>query len=125
MSGSVNCVMLTGYLGRDPEGRDAGDGTRFVRLAIATSRSWKDKETGQRKEKTQWHRVVVTPDNKGAGAFAEKFLRKGSLVHVTGELQYDTYTGQDGVQRHSVEIVVDRGGQVIGLDNSKRITEAA
>lgn len=128
MSGSVNSVMLVGRLGQDPEVRTSGDGVDFVHLSVATSESWKDRDTGQRKEITEWHRVVVPGgerDNRGAAEFAKKFLRKGALVAVQGKLRTRAYTSKDGVERSSTEILVDRNGSVNGLDSPKRSADAA
>ncbi len=106
MAGSVNKVILVGNLGRDPEVRFAQDGTKIVNLSIATSESWKDKATGDRREKTEWHRVVIFNDR--LADVAERFLRKGSTVFLEGALQTRKWTGQDGIEKYTTEVVLQR-----------------
>ncbi|GAB6053180.1 single-stranded DNA-binding protein [Magnetospira thiophila] len=115
MAGSVNKVILVGNLGRDPEVRFAQNGSKIVNVSVATSESWKDKQTGDRKEKTEWHRVVIF--NERLADVAEKFLRKGSKVYVEGSLQTRKWTGNDGVEKYTTEIVLDRfRGELTMLD---------
>ena len=104
MSGSVNKVILVGNLGRDPEVRFTQDGKKIVNFSIATSESWKDKQTGERREKTEWHRIVVFSD--GLAGVAEKFLKKGALVYIEGTLQTRKWSGSDGVEKYTTEIVL-------------------
>jgi single-strand DNA-binding protein len=106
MSGSVNKVILVGNLGRDPEVRHATDGTRIVHLSLATSDVWKDKATGERKDRTEWHRVVIFNDK--IGEIAEKYLHKGSRVYVEGQLQTRKWTDQSGQEKYTTEIILPR-----------------
>lgn len=106
MSGSVNKVIILGNLGRDPEVRQTQDGTKIVHLAIATSERWKDRQTGEPREKTEWHRVVIFNDR--LGDVAEKYLAKGRPVYVEGQLQTRKWTDQSGQERYSTEIVLQR-----------------
>ena len=92
--GSVNRVMLLGNVGRDPEVRHTQDGKPIVNLSIATSESWRDKSSGERKEKTEWHRVVIF--NEGLAMVAEAYLKKGSSVYIEGQLQTRKWTDKDG-----------------------------
>ena len=119
MSSSVNKIFLIGNLGVDPEIRTMGSGGEFARLSVATSDSWKDRETGERREKTEWHRVVIWDEN--LTGICKRFLKKGSKVYVEGTIQTRSYTGQDGVERHSTEIVLNRGrGVLTMLDSAPR-----
>src|ERR1043166_2808703 len=104
MAGSVNKVILIGNLGRDPEIRRTQDGRPIANLSIATSDSWKDKTTGERKEKTEWHRVVIF--SEGLCRVVEQYLKKGSKVYLEGSLQTRKYTDKDGVEKYSTEIVL-------------------
>lgn len=106
MTGSVNKVILLGNLGRDPEVRQTQDGTKIVHLAIATSERWTDKQTGEKREKTEWHRVVIFNDR--LGDVAEKYLAKGRQVYVEGQLQTRKWTDQTGKERYTTEIVLQR-----------------
>jgi single-strand DNA-binding protein len=106
MAGSVNKVILVGNLGRDPEVRTSQDGSKIVNLNIATSESWKDRSSGERKEKTEWHRVVIF--NPNLADIAERYLRKGSSVYVEGALQTRKWTDQQGVEKYSTEVVIGR-----------------
>ncbi len=106
MAGSVNKVILVGNLGRDPEIRTSQDGSKIVNLSIATSETWKDRGTGERKEKTEWHRVVIF--NPNLADVAERFLKKGSSVYVEGALQTRKWTDQSGAERYSTEVVIGR-----------------
>lgn len=117
MSGSVNKVILIGNVGRDPEVRFAQSGDKIVSLSIATSESWKDKNSGERKEKTEWHRVVVF--NKHLADVAEQYLRKGSKVYLEGSLQTRKWTDQSGVEKYSTEVVLQNfRGELTMLDSS-------
>ncbi len=104
MAGSINKVILVGNLGRDPEVRFAQSGNKIVNFSIATSDTWKDKESGERKEKTEWHRVVIFSD--GLATIAEKYLKKGSKVYVEGALQTRKWTGNDGIDKYTTEVVL-------------------
>lgn len=106
MSGSVNKVILIGNLGRDPEVRTLGSGDRVANLRIATSESWRDKASGERKEKTEWHSVVVFNDN--IVKVCEAYLRKGSTVYIEGSLATRKWTDQSGAEKYSTEIVIQR-----------------
>src|SRR3954467_4647891 len=106
MAGSVNKVILIGNLGKDPEIRRLGSGEPVVNLSLATSESWKDKSTGERKEKTEWHRVVIF--NENIARVAEQYLKKGSKVYVEGQLQTRKWTDQSGQEKYSTEVVIQR-----------------
>jgi single-strand DNA-binding protein len=115
MAGSVNKVILVGNLGRDPEVRYAQNGNKIVNMSLATSDSWRDKATGERKEKTEWHRIVIF--NERLAEVAEKYLKKGSKVYVEGALQTRKWTGNDGQERYTTEVVIDRfRGELTMLD---------
>ena len=115
MAGSVNKVILVGNLGRDPEIRRTQDGRPIANLSIATSESWRDKNTGERKEKTEWHRVVVFNDR--VADVAEKYLKKGAKIYVEGSLQTRKWTDQGGQERYTTEIVIGRfNGTLTMLD---------
>ena len=103
MAGSVNKVILVGNLGRDPEVRHSQAGAKIVNFSLATSETWKDKNTGERREKTEWHRVVIF--SEGLARIAESYLRKGSKVYIEGSLQTREYE-KDGIKRYSTEIVL-------------------
>src|ERR1700692_3271568 len=116
IAGSVNKVILIGNLGRDPEVRRLTSGDPVVNLSIATSESWRDKATGERKERTEWHRVVIF--NENLAKVAEQYLRKGSKVYLEGQLQTRKYTDKDGTERNSTEVVVPRfRGELTLLDS--------
>jgi single-strand DNA-binding protein len=104
MAGSVNKVILVGNLGRDPESRSFQNGGKVVNLRIATSESWKDRNTGDRKEKTEWHSVAIF--NEALAGVAERYLRKGSKVYLEGALQTRKWTDQKGEERYSTEVVL-------------------
>ena len=104
MAGSVNKVILVGNLGRDPEIRSTQDGTRIATLNLATSENWRDKMSGERKEKTEWHRVVIF--NEGLCKVAEQYLKKGAKVYIEGQLQTRKWTDQSGVEKYSTEVVL-------------------
>jgi single-strand DNA-binding protein len=104
MAGSVNKVILVGNLGRDPEIRYTQDNKKIANLNVATSDSWKDKNTGERREKTEWHRVVIF--SEGLANIAEKYLRKGSKVYLEGQLQTRKWQDKDGIDRYTTEVVL-------------------
>jgi single-strand DNA-binding protein len=115
MAGSVNKVILVGNLGRDPEVRNSQDGAKIVQLSLATSESWKDRGSGERKEKTEWHRVVIF--NPNLADVAERYLKKGSKVYIEGQLQTRKWTDQSGAEKYTTEIVIGRfKGELTLLD---------
>jgi single-strand DNA-binding protein len=115
MAGSVNKVILVGNLGRDPETRTTQDGSKIVNFTLATSESWNDRGSGERRERTEWHRVVIFNDR--LGEVAERFLRKGSKVYVEGSLQTRKWTDQSGQERSTTEVVLGRfRGELTMLD---------
>ena len=115
MAGSVNKVILVGNLGRDPETRRLASGDPVVNLRIATSESWKDKMSGERKEKTEWHSVVIY--NENLARVAEQYLRKGSKVYIEGQLQTRKWADQSGVEKYTTEVVLQRfRGELTLLD---------
>ncbi|MDG1417377.1 MAG: single-stranded DNA-binding protein [Maricaulis sp.] len=112
----VNKVILVGNLGRDPEVKSMNNGSKLCNMTVATSDSWRDKQTGERKEKTEWHRVVIF--NEHLVKVAENYLRKGSKVYVEGALQTRKWTDQNGVEKYSTEIVLQRfNGELQMLDS--------
>ena len=116
MAGSINKVILVGNLGADPEIRSTKDGRPVCNLSIATSESWKDKNTGEKREKTEWHRVVVF--NEGLARIAEQYLRKGSKVYLEGHLQTRKWQDQNGVDKYTTEVVLQGyGGNLTMLDS--------
>src|SRR4029078_6412444 len=115
MAGSVNKVILVGNLGRDPEVRRMSSGDPVVNLSIATSESWRDKASGERKEKTEWHRVVIF--NENLAKVAEQYLKKGSKVYLEGQLQTRKWTDKDGAEKYTTEVVLPRfNGSLTMLD---------
>ena len=104
MAGSVNKVILVGNLGADPEIKRTQDGRPIANLRIATSESWRDKNTGERKDKTEWHRVVIF--SEGLCRIAEQYLKKGAKVYIEGQLQTRKWTDQSGAERYSTEVVL-------------------
>jgi single-strand DNA-binding protein len=104
MAGSVNKVILVGNLGRDPEVRTFQNGGKVVNLRIATSETWKDRNTGERKEKTEWHSVAIF--NEALGKIAEQYLKKGSTVYIEGQLETRKWQDQTGADRYTTEVVV-------------------
>ena len=106
MAGSVNKVILVGNLGRDPEVRYTQSNQKIVHLAIATSERWKDRQTGEQREKTEWHRVVIF--NENLADVAERYLSKGRSVYLEGQLQTRKWTDQSGVEKYTTEIVLQR-----------------
>jgi single-strand DNA-binding protein len=116
MAGSLNKAMLIGHVGRDPEIRSTQDGTRIANLSLATSESWRDKASGERKEKTEWHKVAIFNDR--LVDVVEKYVKKGAKLYIEGQLQTRKWTDRDGVERYSTEIVLGRfNGQVTMLDS--------
>ena len=116
MAGSINKVILVGNLGADPKVSNTASGSKIVNLNIATSDSWKDKSTGERKEKTEWHRVVVF--NPALADVAEKYLHKGSKVYLEGQLQTRSYTDNNGQERYTTEVVLQNfSGNLVLLDS--------
>src|SRR5581483_6435709 len=114
MAGSVNKVILIGNLGRDPEVRTLQNGGKVANLSLATSESWRDKSSGERKEKTEWHRVVIFGN---LADIAEKYLKKGSKVYVSGSLQTRKWTDQSGAEKYTTEVVLQGyGGELTMLD---------
>jgi single-strand DNA-binding protein len=115
MAGSVNKVILVGNLGRDPEIRSTQDGLRIANLSVATSESWRDKASGERKEKTEWHRVAIF--NERLVDIVEKYLKKGSKVYLEGALQTRKWTDNAGQERYTTEVVLQRyRGELTMLD---------
>jgi single-strand DNA-binding protein len=115
MAGSVNKVILVGNLGKDPEVRSTQDGTKIVNLTLATSETWNDRASGERKEKTEWHRVVIFNDR--VADVAEKYLKKGAKIYVEGSLQTRKWTDQSGQDRYTTEVVIGRfNGNLTMLD---------
>jgi len=115
MAGSVNKVILIGNLGKDPESRRVTSGDLVVNLSVATSETWRDKASGERKEKTEWHRVVIW--NENLAKVAEQYLRKGSKVYLEGQLATRKWTDKDGVEKYSTEVVLNRfRGELVMLD---------
>jgi len=106
MAGSVNKVILVGNLGKDPEVRTTQDGSKIVNFTLATSETWNDRASGERKERTEWHRVVIFNDR--IGEVAEKYLRKGAKVYVEGALQTRKWTDQSGQEKYTTEVVIGR-----------------
>jgi len=116
---SVNKVILVGNLGADPEVRSFSNGGRVCNMRVATSETWKDKASGERKERTEWHSVTIHADH--AIDFAQSYLSKGSKVYIEGKLETRKWTDQSGADRYSTEIVVRPfGGEVQGLDKPQR-----
>jgi single-strand DNA-binding protein len=129
MGGSVNKVILIGNLGADPEVRHTQDGRPVVNLRLATSETWRDRQSGERKERTEWHRVVIF--NENLAKVAEQYLKKGAKVFVEGQLQTRKYTDQQGQERYSTEVVLQqyrgeltmldsRGGANVGASDMER-----
>lgn len=115
MAGSVNKVILVGNLGRDPEVRTTQDGREICNLNLATSESWKDRATGEKRERTEWHRVVIF--NENLVRIAKEYLRKGSKVYIEGQLQTRKWTDKDGVEKYSTEVVLQNfNGSLTLLD---------
>lgn len=116
MSGSVNKVILVGRLGKDPVSRSMGSGDKVVSFGLATSETWRDKATGERKEKTEWHNVVIF--NENLAKIAEQYLKKGSTVYIEGQLQTRKWADQQGVEKYTTEVVLQRfRGEMTLLDS--------
>ncbi len=119
MAGSVNKVILVGNLGADPEVRQTQDGRPIVNLRLATSENWRDKASGERREKTEWHRVVIF--NENLARVAEQYLKKGSKVYIEGQLQTRKWQDQSGQDRYSTEVVLQQyRGELTMLDGKQR-----
>ncbi len=115
MAGSINKVILVGNLGKDPEIRSLGSGDRVANLTLATSEQWRDKASGERKEKTEWHRIVIF--NENLVKVAENYLKKGSKVYIEGSLQTRKWTDQSGQEKYSTEVVLQKfRGELVLLD---------
>lgn len=115
MAGSVNKVILIGNLGRDPEIRSTANGGKVANLSVATSETWRDRSSGERREKTEWHRVVVF--SEGLIKIIEQYLRKGSKIYIEGSLQTRKWTDQQGVEKYTTEVVLQNfGGTLTMLD---------
>src|ERR1700675_4905104 len=117
MAGSVNKVILIGNLGADPEIKRTQDGRPIANLRIATSDTWRDKATGERKEKTEWHRVVIF--SEGLCKIVEQYLKKGSKVYIEGQLQTRKYTDKDGVEKYSTEVVLQGFNSTLTMLDSR------
>jgi len=116
MAGSVNKVILVGNLGADPEVRRLNSGEQVVNLRLATSETWRDKSTGERRERTEWHRVVIF--NEQIGKIVEQYCKKGSKIYVEGQLQTRKWTDQSGAEKYSTEVVLQRyRGELTLLDS--------
>ena len=123
MAGSLNKVMLIGNLGADPVIRQTQDGKRLAQLSLATSESWKDKGTGEKKEKTSWHRIVIF--NDGLAGVVENYVKKGSKIFVEGQLQTRKFTDQDGNEKYTTEVVLGNyNGTLTMLDSRGENTES-
>jgi single-strand DNA-binding protein len=119
MAGSVNKVILVGNLGRDPEVRRTGAGDPIVSFSLATSESWRDKASGERKERTEWHNIVIF--NENLGKIAEQYCKKGTKIYLEGQLQTREYADRDGNQRKTTEVVLTRfRGELTLLDSRGR-----
>ncbi|AIK97079.1 single-stranded DNA-binding protein [Candidatus Odyssella acanthamoebae] len=117
MAGSVNKVTLIGRLGKDPEVRNSPDGSKIVTMSVATSETWKDRASGERKERTEWHRVVIF--NEKLGEIAERYLKKGGQVYLEGSLQTRKWTDPQGIEKYTTEVVIQRYRGELTLLESK------
>lgn len=117
MAGSINKVILVGNLGRDPEIRATQDGREIANLTVATSESWRDKHSGERKERTEWHRVVIF--NEGLVNVAKNYLKKGSKLYLEGALQTRKWTDKEGQERYTTEVVLQGFGSNLTMLDSK------
>lgn len=123
MAGSINKAILIGNVGKDPEVRKMASGDSVVSFSLATSETWKDKATGERKERSEWHNVVIF--NEGIGKVAEAYVKKGSKVYVEGQVQTREFTDKDGNQRKTTEIVLQRfRGELTLLDSPRGETSS-
>ncbi len=123
MAGSVNKVILVGNLGRDPEIRTTQDGREIANFSVATSETWKDKSTGERKEKTEWHRVVAF--NDGLVGVIKNYVKKGSKVYIEGSLQTRKWTDKDGQEKYTTEVVLQGFNSVLTMLDSKGSREGS
>ncbi|MBM3609738.1 MAG: single-stranded DNA-binding protein [Alphaproteobacteria bacterium] len=121
MAGSVNKVILIGNLGRDPEVRRMNSGDSVVNFSLATTESWRDKASGERRDRTEWHNIVIF--NEALGKIAEQYCKKGSKVYLEGQLQTREYTDKDGNQRKTTEVVLQRFRGELTLLDSRRDSE--
>jgi len=121
MAGSVNKVILIGNLGRDPEIRSLQDGNKVANLSLATSDTWRDKNTGERRERTEWHRVVIFDER--LCEVAEKYLRKGSKIYIEGQIQTRKWQDQSGQDKYSTEVVLNRFRGTLTMLDSRRDSE--
>ncbi len=117
MAGSVNKVILVGNLGRDPEVRHTNDGNPIVNMSVATSEQWRDRNSGERRERTEWHRVVIFDER--LGEVAQKYLHKGSKVYLEGQIQTRKWTDQQGQERYTTEVVLGRFRSVLTMLDSR------
>ena len=122
MSGSVNKVILVGNLGRDPDVRHTNDGKPVVNLSVATTETWRDRNTSERRERTEWHRVVIF--SEGLGRVAQQYLRKGSKVYLEGELRTRKWTDQQGAERYSTEVVLSGFNGTLTMLDSRASRDA-
>ena len=118
MAGSVNKAILIGNLGRDPEIRSTQDGTKIANFSVATSENWRDRSTGERRERTEWHRVVIFDEK--LTEIAEKYLRKGSKVYVEGQIQTRKWQDQSGQEKYTTEVVLNRFRGTLTMLDSRR-----
>ena len=116
MAGSVNKVIIVGNLGRDPEIRFTQSGQKLANMSVATSEQWRDKQSGEKREKTEWHRVVVFDER--LADIVEKYVKKGSKVYLEGSLQTRKWTGNDGVEKYTTEVVLQRFSGVLTMLDS-------
>ncbi len=123
MAGSVNKVILVGNLGREPETRAMQSGDKVANLSVATSENWRDRQTGERREKTEWHRVVIFDQN--LVEIAEKYLQKGSKVYLEGQLQTRKWSDQSGQEKYTTEVVLQRFRSTLTMLDSRAESGAA
>jgi single-strand DNA-binding protein len=123
MAGSVNKVIIVGNLGKDPEIRNTQTGAKIANFTVATSESWKDKSTGEHREKTEWHRIVVF--NEGLAGIVERYIKKGSKVYIEGSLQTRKWQGNDGVDKYTTEVVLQGFNGTLTMLDSKSDTGQA
>ena len=122
MAGSINKVILLGRLGADPEIRMSQDGKKIAKFSLATSESWKDKQSGEKKEKTEWHKVIIF--SSGLADITEKYLKKGSLIYIEGQISTRKYTDQSGIEKYITEIVLQGYNcQLTMIDNRSENSE--
>ncbi|MFN7662616.1 MAG: single-stranded DNA-binding protein [Alphaproteobacteria bacterium] len=122
MSGSINKVILVGNLGKDPEIRYANDGTKIVNFSVATSEVWKDRATGERKDRTEWHRVVIFNDK--LAEIVEKYVKKGSKLYLEGQLQTRKWTDTTGQDRYTTEVVLSKYKGELTILDSRNTSES-